>query len=457
MGCGVGLLALLLHDEVESYHGADFSESALRSARERLSPRVELHRRHAADFTGVPPRSRDTVVVNSVAQYFPDADYLSQVLEGAIDTTCDGGRVFLGDLRNKELNEIFHGAVELYRAPKEASAEDVRARAWDRLAMEKELLVSPGFFRLLATCHPRLNGVEIALKRGRHATEMNCFRYDVTLHVGPTPPERTPVEPLRLEWPGAEDLGVLLCERRPDAVVVAGVPNSRTMAHLRAWRRTLEGGITAGEVCAEPALAPEGIDPEFFPDWAEEHGYEATAGWWLDDGADGTYDLVLRRRGACDGVPASVLLGKDAAPDAGHADGEQAAGERAAAWFAPYVSRPYSQESVLDGLSGDESPTEIIQAVWGKVLGREDIDPDANFFDLGGNSLLLVHVLQQLRATVGPELQLVDLFQHASVNALARSLTAGEEDTAQEDQKSATDRRRAMRRQRARRVPGMEG
>ncbi|GAA2351603.1 hypothetical protein SVIO_001900 [Streptomyces violaceusniger] len=57
------------------------------------------------------------------------------VREGAIETTRDGGTVFLGDLRNNALLEVFHGAVELHRAQDAAPAQEVRARAEGKLAV----------------------------------------------------------------------------------------------------------------------------------------------------------------------------------------------------------------------------------------------------------------------------------------------------------------------------------
>ncbi|WP_162001649.1 phosphopantetheine-binding protein [Streptomyces violaceusniger] len=101
--------------------------------------------------------------------------------------------------------------------------------------------------------------------------------------------------------------------------------------------------------------------------------------------------------------------------------------------------------------------TETIVAIWRQALKREEIAPDANFFDTNGNSLLLVHMLKELRATVGPELQLVDLFQHMTVNGLAGQLEKGTEEMAENDMKSAAERRRAMRRQRARPARRLEG
>jgi|HubBroStandDraft_3_1064219.scaffolds.fasta_scaffold01234_1 natural product biosynthesis luciferase-like monooxygenase protein/FkbM family methyltransferase len=62
-----------------------------------------------------------------------------------------------------------------------------------------------------------------------------------------------------------------------------------------------------------------------------------------------------------------------------------------------------------------------IAAVWQEVLGGDEPGTDDNFFEVGGNSLLLVQVHRRLREAVG-EVSLVELFQHPNIAALARHL-----------------------------------
>ena len=42
-------------------------------------------------------KSFDTVIINSVVQYFPSLEYLTKVLDGAIKATKPGGAIFVGD------------------------------------------------------------------------------------------------------------------------------------------------------------------------------------------------------------------------------------------------------------------------------------------------------------------------------------------------------------------------
>jgi amino acid adenylation domain-containing protein len=70
---------------------------------------------------------------------------------------------------------------------------------------------------------------------------------------------------------------------------------------------------------------------------------------------------------------------------------------------------------------------EKVAEVWRSVLGVAEIGVHDNFFDLGGNSLLLSRVFGRLREVRG-DLRVVDLFRHTTVEALAGHLGAAEEE-----------------------------
>ena len=67
---------------------------------------------------------------------------------------------------------------------------------------------------------------------------------------------------------------------------------------------------------------------------------------------------------------------------------------------------------------------EKIRDLWNEVLGAQPIGLDENFFDLGGDSLLIVAVHSRLQKMLQREIQVTDLFEHVTVRALARHLGA---------------------------------
>ncbi|THF55625.1 non-ribosomal peptide synthetase [Pseudothauera rhizosphaerae] len=65
-----------------------------------------------------------------------------------------------------------------------------------------------------------------------------------------------------------------------------------------------------------------------------------------------------------------------------------------------------------------------IMEVWQEVLGRAPEGVEANFFDLGGKSLQAIQVSNRLSRLLQHEVPVSALFQHATVQALARALGA---------------------------------
>jgi amino acid adenylation domain-containing protein len=63
-----------------------------------------------------------------------------------------------------------------------------------------------------------------------------------------------------------------------------------------------------------------------------------------------------------------------------------------------------------------------VAGVWESVLGIPRVGLDDNFFELGGHSLLLARVQEGLRAAMGTDVSVVDLFHFTSVRQLAAEL-----------------------------------
>src|SRR5262249_39180430 len=140
--------------------------------------------RSADDLSIFPLRSFDTLVLNSVVQYFPNVEYLTTVLNNAVEVIKDGGNIFIGDVRNLALLESFHTAVQLHQASDNVSIKDLSLRVRQRIDEEQELVIHPSFFHSLQQQVPRITDVQIRLKTGRYHNEITQFRYDVILHVG---------------------------------------------------------------------------------------------------------------------------------------------------------------------------------------------------------------------------------------------------------------------------------
>ncbi len=60
--------------------------------------------------------------------------------------------------------------------------------------------------------------------------------------------------------------------------------------------------------------------------------------------------------------------------------------------------------------------------IWQELFDNPRVSLEANFFDLGGHSLLLVQAHRKLQQALGRSLPIVTLLQHPTVRALASQL-----------------------------------
>ena len=70
-----------------------------------------------------------------------------------------------------------------------------------------------------------------------------------------------------------------------------------------------------------------------------------------------------------------------------------------------------------------------IEHAWRRVLGVGAVGNDDNFFDLGGHSLAMAAVQEELRRTLGADLSLVDMFESPTLRQLAARLGGHRKDS----------------------------
>ncbi|MGX1880796.1 MupA/Atu3671 family FMN-dependent luciferase-like monooxygenase [Streptomyces sp. NPDC055287] len=63
-----------------------------------------------------------------------------------------------------------------------------------------------------------------------------------------------------------------------------------------------------------------------------------------------------------------------------------------------------------------------VRAVWESVLGTSGFPDDSNFFDLGGNSITAIRLVNRVRDALGTEYPMADFFQEATLRAMTNQL-----------------------------------
>jgi SAM-dependent methyltransferase len=300
IGCGVGLLVERLAPRCLAYCGTDLSPVAVSRLREFAATRselrhVELLEREATDFDGLPHRSVEMVVLNSVAQYFPNIDYLHGVLEQAARTVASGGHIYVGDVRHLGLLPTFHGAVQLAKAPPEASCRWLKRKVTLAVEQERELVIDPSFFLGLSASIPRITDAEILLKRGSN-NELTRYRYDVLLHVDdPKAHTSRQVEDWQAGEATIEEFLARFGRQRAPEVHLLDIPNSRVSADLAAVRSLwyADDRQLVKDIRRQTAEnVNSGNDPEAFWKLADTPGYDVRVGC-SPHSEEGRFDVAL--------------------------------------------------------------------------------------------------------------------------------------------------------------------
>ncbi len=472
IGCGTGLMLFQIAPQCERYWGTDISKTALDYVRgvvgksSLLPAVVELHSRPADDFSGIEVGDFDTIVMNSVIQYFPDTDYLLRVLEGEINAVADGGTIFIGDIRSRSLLEMFHTLVKLEKADQKLSIRALRQQIKQGIDQENELIIDPEFFTVLPRHFPQISHVEVELKGGSYHNELSQFRYQVFIHVARD--REIEAAPTSMDWIrdglSLEAIDGVL-QKQPDSVAIYAVPNARVIREARAVEllRELDENMTVDQLRRQLITSVSAAaDPEHFRVLGKQLGYKVSV-CWSTEGQAGDFDVFFRRRDQ--NMPrwrypvGQSRVNKQERPIREYATNplQQIAGKRLVpvlrdqlrqqlpeymvpatfvvlselprmpngkinreALPAPDTSRPAVRADYVAPYSGLER---LLTEAWTEVLGITEIGINDNFFELGGDSLKGAMIVNRLKEELGEFVYIVALFEAPTIGELATYLT----------------------------------
>lgn len=471
IGCGTGLLLFRIAPYCDRYLGTDISAEAVNYISKNLQTnpqdwsQVQLANQAAVESLAALEPGFDTVVLNSVVQYFPNMDYLVQVLKSAVEKIQPGGRIFIGDVRSLPLLSAFHTAVQLHKAPDSLPTHQLQQRIQERIAQDNELSIAPAFFAALAQHIPQINNVEIQLKRGQYCNELTQFRYDVVLHVGAD--VRLAVDPVCQDWQSELNLPAIrqLLNHAPEVLRITNIPNPRVAIEVKAVElinQECDSLATVGDLRA--ALAQEvevnsvGIEPEDLWNLSHELPYSIHINW--SGGFNGSYDVVFYKHSDTDSqtipaflpsIPTQIKPWSAYANTIGDARSsnvipqlrtfltETLPNYMVPTTFVVIDSLPLTPNGKVDRRSlpapnrfrpdlAQEfvAPTHPVEKelaqIWMQVLGVEPVGIHDNFFELGGHSLLTVELLTRIREIFQVDLPLLCLFKAPTIAGLAQAI-----------------------------------
>ncbi|MEG3631611.1 alpha/beta fold hydrolase, partial [Streptomyces poriticola] len=448
VGVGSGLLLSRIVGEVEEYWGTDISATVvdrLRAQTEQAGygDRVRLGAQAAHDVTGLPRNAFDTVVLNSVVQYFPSAAYLDRVLGELMELLTPGGRLIVGDVRNAATLRLLTTAERRVAQP-HASRGELRALVEQALLVERELVVAPEWFAEWAADH--CAAADIRLKEGREHNELTRHRYEVVLHKRPADVRDLAAVPATAwgrDVSGLAELGAVADRAGDGPLRVTGIPNARLVEEAAA--------ASAAGVLTTDAPRGRPVDPQDLADWARRQGRDAVLTWSAE--AVHCFDAVLLP--APGNVGQGFLPGGSAgrsltnAPSLAKSLGpllaelpEYLRGRlpdyMVPAAMVPLSEIPLNAAGKLDrrALPAEHTTTvgsreprnsheETLCAHFGELLGLERVGIDDDFFVLGGHSLLATRLSARIRKEFGLEVPLRTIIQYPTVAELAALVLIG--------------------------------
>jgi amino acid adenylation domain-containing protein/thioester reductase-like protein len=466
IGCGVGLLVQHIAPKCSVYVGTDFSASALRQLRGWLEGRpelahVELLERSATELQDFQNGCFDTIVLNSVIQYFPDVEYLVTVLKQATRLLAPGGRFFIGDVRHLGSLSTFHSAVQLSKAAGNVSVGQLRRRISRAIALDKELVLDPRFFEAVVGRVPGIGAADIQLKRGHYSNELTRYRYDVVLQkqeqVLARPAGR--IFEWRKDLQSLASLEDLLRHRSESTLEVRSLPDMRSARDVTADAliQRADAQLTVSDLrLRSNNLEIEGVDPNWIWGLGEKLGYDVTViptercsfnvrfvdrsastsgfnampatidekSWseYANDPMETSFrqELVSKLKTFVTGqlpefmVPVAwVVLKQLPLTPNGKLD------RRA-------LPAPQARTDELGEYAQPTTELErMLAKIWADVLRIDQVGTTDNFFDLGGHSLLVIKALYKINHCLNCALKVTDMYRSPTVRELALHIRDG--------------------------------
>ncbi len=479
IGCGTGLLLGRVVPHCEHYVGTDFAPHVIEQLRSRLpelgsdADKVSLlvgRADEVSELRELQGQQFDCIIMNSVVQYFPNIEYLGDVLTKCLQLLTEDGHIFVGDIRHLGLLDTFHASVQLHRATDDFMPfADFKNVVKNRAANDKELVISPGFFQAFRVHHPTVTHIQVFPKLGEYCNELSKFRYEVVLHTAKHVPLASNIswEPWHTNKMDSEEVQSYLFFTQPNVFALSNVPNTNLISNLQILEeyagyddsiRTI-GDLKTKLVGGESI----GITPYELIQIGEQAGYFVEISW-AHSTSNGQFHVVFHKQQARKQTcPISVFpYGKGAGETLSyrdHANNPQRQemqrilvpilreylGQRLPEYMVPSflvildklplntsgkIDRKALPAPEIDTLQIREyvAPSSEIErkmaAIWEEVLnipeGKVGVLHD--FFEMGGHSISVMRVIAQCKQ-IGFNLTVKDVFNLKTIHELAACLS----------------------------------
>jgi amino acid adenylation domain-containing protein/thioester reductase-like protein len=481
IGCGKGLLLFRVAPKCDRYVGIDVTPAAIKHLQGQFSQdtqswsHVTVHVAAAHQIMEMINEQFDLVIINSVIQYFPSAEYLAEVIKTVQALVVSGGKIFVGDVRSLKLLPLFHTSVQRYHSSDDVSHNSLYQKIQQRYSRERELVVDPAFFFNLTEDCPRLTQVVTQLKRGCYLNELIRFRYDLVLYIAVD--HLVPLTPKWIEWSSqtvtASSIQQILASDSLTCLGIRGIPNPRFQREAKLLqnlkraqghplvpivdRRTETGSLM--KVLDDDF----GLDPELLWTLSDKFPYQVCLR--LSSNQDPfLYDAVFLRvsssliaKSQWANPRLAELSSTDISPSISYNKPwlfplssqvvmriRETLQKRLPAFMVPShlmalemlpltpngkIDRKALPAPTLQTCTSEEyhvanySSVEVrLRDIWQELLGFEDLGVDENFFHCGGHSLLAAQLMTKIKEVFQVSLPLLTFFQGPTIAQLSQQI-----------------------------------
>ncbi|WP_297823662.1 non-ribosomal peptide synthetase [Segetibacter sp.] len=462
IGCGTGLIYYQLAGKVKKYIGTDFSASSVNRIKERISKGVkdygptglQVCAAHEINLNG--DQKVDTIVINSVVQYFPGEDYMSEVIAKSMSLLRNKGRIIIGDVRDKRLLELFKGRLQLQKLQRSVSVREFNWVVDQEVLKEEELCFLPEYFYNLKSLYPEISHVQITWKHGEFINELSLYRFNVVIYVSD---KRGAQDANWVSWNSINDKQCIInrINNGDSVIALKDAPNFR-LHKERALDEILKSNqvTTVGEIVDRINIVEQNnLSLTDILEAAGRNKYHCSL--LLDenplvinvllekDPSSSFIENVYGEQGRSantnyTNIPLFTSISSVLQKDIKALLQQKLPDYMVPAEFIALSRLPLTANGkvdrlfltaraergvVVDKYSFQAARTIVenkLTVIWQQLLGIDLISVYDNFFDLGGHSLLGMRLISAIRKELEVELSIKDLFNYPTIASLSTHL-----------------------------------
>lgn len=459
IGSGTGLIFYQLAGKIKKYIGTDFSPSSINQISERIKKgkrnygitKLKVCAAHEVSLDE--DDLVDTIVLNSIIQYFPGETYMNDVIHKCISLLKGQGRIIIGDVRDNRLLGLFKGRLGLQKMPNSSVVQEFNWVVDQDLLKEEELCFSPDYFFNLKSVYPEITHVEIKWKQGSYINELTLYRFNVVIYIGGN------LEKLNQTWQNWSDISdkqIIFNQIKEgiNTIALKDVPNYRLWQE-ELLNRTLKekSADTVGDIVnIINKQETYTIQVKEILDFAQAKGYSSN---FLLDEDPFFMNIVLEINSSnklieqpysdkginnltqLTNTPLfndiNLLLQKDirsylqkSLPEY-MIPSELIALNKMPLTNNDKVDRNFLHErkdrALVNKLNYEAPRTKLeldLINIWQNLLNIPTVGIHDNFFELGGHSLMAMRVISFIRKELNIELSIKALFQYTTINDLSK-------------------------------------